>query len=231
MANEKNVYKEVWDTLSKVDVSEHIETKMGLSYLSWAWAWGTLMKYYPEAEYLFDEEKFYPDGSCRVECSVFIRGCERKMWLPVMDNRNNAISNPNSRQISDAKMRCLVKNVSMFGLGHYIYAGEDTPEDVPAKKEEAKAPKAPKAPKTPKTKATPPEENKAVRVAMEALDAVVIPDLGFIKEVNDIETLRGIFAKNKADYEAMGESVFKKIRDDFNKRRAEIKKGSTNGAA
>jgi len=49
--------------------------------------------------------------------------------LPVMDNRNNAISKPTSRQISDTKMRCLVKAISMFGLGSYIYAGEDLPED------------------------------------------------------------------------------------------------------
>jgi hypothetical protein len=257
MATEKNVYKEVWDTLSKVDVSEHTDNKGGLTYLSWAWAWGTLMKHYPEAEYFFEDEKFFPDGSCQVEAGVVIRGNDRRMWLPVMDYRNNAIMNPDARKISDTKMRCLTKCISMWGLGHYIYAGEDLPEDIPPKKEEAKAPKTPKKdkPKAPKTgesakvrkhierqeeireghlvrpdKSEAPQ-NKAVQVAMEALDAVVIPDLGFIKEVNDIETLRGIFAKNKADYEAMGASVFKKIRDDFNKRRAEIKKGSTNGAA
>ena len=27
-------------------------------------------------------------------------------------------------------MRCLVKNLSMFGLGLYIYAGEDLPEEL-----------------------------------------------------------------------------------------------------
>jgi len=43
--------REIWDTLSKIDVSDHVEHKGGLSYLSWAWAWGTLMEYYPEAEY------------------------------------------------------------------------------------------------------------------------------------------------------------------------------------
>ena len=225
MATEKNVYKEVWDVLSKVDVSEHTDDKGGLTYLSWAWAWGTLMKHYPEAEYEIHEEKFFPDNSCEVGCTVIIKGKCRSMWLPVMDYRNNAIMNPDARKISDTKMRCLTKCISMWGLGHYIYAGEDLPEDVPAKKEEAKTPK------TPKAKATPPEENKAVQVAREALDAVVIPDLGFIKEVDDMETLKGIFAHNKADYEAMGDEIFKKIRSDFNKRRAEIKKGSSNGAA
>jgi hypothetical protein len=53
--------------------------------------------------------------------------CHRMMWLPVMDHRNNAIKNPDARKISDTKMRCLVKCLAMFGLGHYIYAGEDVP--------------------------------------------------------------------------------------------------------
>lgn len=32
--------------------------------------------------------------------------------------------------INKAVMRCLVKNLAMFGLGLYIYAGEDLPEDI-----------------------------------------------------------------------------------------------------
>jgi len=47
-----------------------------------------------------------------------------------MDNRNNAVMQPNSRAISDTKMRCLVKAIAMFGLGSYIYAGEDLPQDT-----------------------------------------------------------------------------------------------------
>tara|TARA_R110000824_G_scaffold158571_1_gene332562 strand:- start:90 stop:419 length:330 start_codon:yes stop_codon:yes gene_type:complete len=52
------------------------------------------------------------------------------MWLPVMDNRNKSIANPSSRDISDARMRCLVKAIAMHGLGAYIYAGEDLPQAV-----------------------------------------------------------------------------------------------------
>ena len=51
--------------------------------------------------------------------------------MPVMDHRNNAIANPDARKISDTKMRCLTKCLAMFGLGHYIYAGEDLPEQEP----------------------------------------------------------------------------------------------------
>ena len=62
-----------------------------------------------------------------VYCTVTIDGLSRQMWLPVMDFKNQAISNPDVVQLNKAKMRCLVKCLAMFGLGHYIYAGEDLP--------------------------------------------------------------------------------------------------------
>ena len=117
----------VWTTLSAIDVSKHIEKKGNLSYLSWAYAWGTLMKYYPEASYFYDEPNVDPNGTVEVEVELTIEGITRRMWLPVMDHRNKAIVNPTSRDVSDARMRCLVKCIAMFGLGHYIYAGEDLP--------------------------------------------------------------------------------------------------------
>lgn len=121
----ENSYQGVWGALSKIDVTRHIEKKNGLSYLSWAWAWGVLMREYPHAEYYFPDAEVHGDGTVTVFCTVRIGPCERTMWLPVMDHRNNAIKNPDARKISDTKMRCLVKCLAMFGLGHYIYAGED----------------------------------------------------------------------------------------------------------
>ena len=66
------------------------------------------------------------------------------MWLPVMDNNNYSMKNEpyevvtkyGKRQVAAASMfdinkaymRCLVKNLAMFGLGLYVYAGEDIPE-------------------------------------------------------------------------------------------------------
>ena len=129
-------YNEIWANLSKIDCSDKIEKKMNLSYLSWAWAWGVVMDNYPQAEYRFYEQAEtgvpyiqFPDGTAEVRCRVQIGNCVREMWLPVMDYKNNAIANPNSRQVSDTKKRCLVKCLAMFGLGHYIYAGEDIPRD------------------------------------------------------------------------------------------------------
>lgn len=123
----------VWETLSKIDVSDKIEKKGNLSYLSWAWAWGKLKEHYPESHYTFRDTVFLPDGTVEVWVDMTVVDGEKsqthEMWLPVMDNRNNAIPNPDARKISDTRMRCLVKAIAMFGLGHYIYAGEDIPGD------------------------------------------------------------------------------------------------------
>ena len=117
---------DIWQTLSKIDVSDHIEKKNNLSYLSWAWAWGILMENYPDATYEFLEPETHVNGSMTVFCQVTINKTTRLMWLPVMDFRNKAIPNPDAFAINTAKMRCLVKCLALFGLGHYIYAGEDT---------------------------------------------------------------------------------------------------------
>jgi hypothetical protein len=146
-------FASVWETLSKVDCNEHKQSKNGLSYLSWAWAWGILMEHYPQATYDFLKEERDEFGHVEVWCKVCIGELERLMWLPVMDYKNNAIKNPDLRKVSDTRMRCLTKCISMFGLGHYIYAGEDLPADVeqepeakPAKPAKAEKPKAPPAP-------------------------------------------------------------------------------------
>ena len=135
-------HETVWKTLSSINVNENTEKKGNLTYLSWAWAWGELMNHFPQATYTFTDWEYpngqsyttkdvliYDDGTCSVECELKIGDLVRKMWLPVMDYKNQAITNPNSRSISDTKMRCLVKCIAMFGLGHYIYAGEDLPDE------------------------------------------------------------------------------------------------------
>ena len=70
------------------------------------------------------------NDTAEVNVAVTVEGVTHAMWLPVMDNRNKSIVNPTTRDISDARMRCLVKCIAMFGLGIYIYAGEDLPEST-----------------------------------------------------------------------------------------------------
>jgi|TARA_R110001599_G_scaffold173150_1_gene364879 hypothetical protein len=135
--SEKTTFASIWATLSQVDVSDRIEKKQNLSFLSWSWAWGTLMEHYPQAEYSFQEPESATDGSLMVYCTVTIDGLSRQMWLPVMGFKSQAISNPDVVQLNKAKMRCLVKCLAMFGLGHYIYAGEDLPSAEADKQSEA----------------------------------------------------------------------------------------------
>ena len=136
MQNKKTETKsfphQVWETLSAINVNEKAEKKMGLTYLSWAWAWNALMEHYPENTYQTAEEKYFPNGSCEVGVTVTVKDGDneisRYMWLPVLDHNNKAVPNPDAFLINKNKMRCLVKCISMFGLGLYIYAGEDLPK-------------------------------------------------------------------------------------------------------
>ena len=115
-----------YNELRKINVNEHTEKKGQLTYLSWAWAVDTLLQHDPSAVWEFPEPKYFGD-TVMVFCNVTAVGKTMKMQLPVMDNRNNAISNPDARKISDATMRCLAKCIACFGIGLYIYAGEDLP--------------------------------------------------------------------------------------------------------
>ena len=128
---------QVWKTLSAIDVSNYVEKKNGLTYLSWAWAYGVMMDNYPDLHYCFEEQKCETTNTVEITCTVHIHtGSDRNqmmmrhMWLPVMDFRNKAIANPDMFEINKTKMRCLTKCFAMFGLGHYIYAGEDLPQAV-----------------------------------------------------------------------------------------------------
>ena len=136
----------VFETLSKIDVSDHVEQKMGLSYLSWAWCWQTLKTIYPDTPVpkitkykemlltkngyeLTDREVPYlttPTGTM-VEVTVSIKGVDYTQSLYVMDNRNKVVVNPTIGQINKTIQRCTVKAIAMAGLGLNLYAGEDLP--------------------------------------------------------------------------------------------------------
>ena len=119
--------------LLKINVNNHIEKKGNLSYLSWAWAWAEVLKIDPKAKWVAHEwndrpAMFLPDGTAMVKVSVTINDDTKTCVLPVMNNRNQAIQNPDAFAVNTATMRCMAKAIAMFGLGLYIYAGEDLPE-------------------------------------------------------------------------------------------------------
>ena len=47
-----------------------------------------------------------------------------------VDSQRLRKEQPDMFDVNKAIMRCLVKNLAMFGLGLYVYAGEDLPEDA-----------------------------------------------------------------------------------------------------
>lgn len=145
-----------FEKLNAINVNDKTEVKdngqVKLTYLSWAWAWQECKKQFPDASYeiekfennlpyVYDENTGY-----MVFTKVTIEGITHEMWLPVMDEKNKAMKDKSytyktkygEKEVAPATMfdinktimRCLTKNLAMFGLGIYIYAGEDLPEDV-----------------------------------------------------------------------------------------------------
>lgn len=147
-----NENKSVFETLFEINVNDHIEKKKDLTYLSWPYAWAEVKKKYPNANYkihLFGEKQlpyvFDESTGYMVFTSVTIENLTHTMWLPVMDSANKTMKSKsytyNTKfkkdiiveaatmfDVNKTIMRCLVKNLAMFGLGLYIYSGEDLPE-------------------------------------------------------------------------------------------------------
>ena len=142
MKKEEN-NKSVFEVLNAIDCNEHVEKKNDLSYLSWAWAWQIVKKNYPDAFYTIYENAsglfYHTDGkTCWVKTGVTINGLEHIEYLPVMDFKNKSISlnAVTSFDVNKAIQRSLTKAVARHGLGLYIYAGEDLPEEVKMQKAE-----------------------------------------------------------------------------------------------
>ncbi|HYD33094.1 MAG TPA: DUF1071 domain-containing protein [Methylophilaceae bacterium] len=117
-----------YEELRKINVSEHTEKKNNLTYLSWAWAVDVLLLQDPTATWEYAEPKRFGD-TLMVFCTVHAFGKSMTAQLPVMDHRNKAIANPDAFSVNTAMQRCLAKAIALHGLGLYIYAGEDLPED------------------------------------------------------------------------------------------------------
>jgi len=116
-------------TLSKINVNQHTEKKGRFTYLSWTFPVSETMKADPMTVWAFREPMVFPDGTMMVHCDVTMFNKSIYMFLPVMNNQNKAIPKPNAFDVNSAMMRCLVKAIAAHGLGLYIYAGEDLPEE------------------------------------------------------------------------------------------------------
>jgi len=136
--------KSTFEKLSAINVNAHVEKKSNLTYLSWAWAWSETKKACPDATYRIGNVDYDEDLGFMCHTTVTIEGETLEMWLPVMDGANKSmlkksytyqtrygektVEAATTFDINKTIMRCLVKNLAMFGMGIYIYAGEDLPE-------------------------------------------------------------------------------------------------------
>lgn len=115
--------------LRLINVTDHIEKKNGLSYLSWSYAVDNLLQQDPMATWDFPEPTYYGE-TMMVYCNVHAFGKTIRMHLPVMDYKNQALKNPNAVDINKAMMRCLAKCIACYGIGLHIYSGSDLPDDA-----------------------------------------------------------------------------------------------------
>lgn len=146
-----NKDNKTFEKLKQIDISPFVKQKNKLSYISWAIAWRLVIDVCPDATY---ELKTFDDGvPCKitpfgafVSTTVTIDGVTREMTLPVLDGANKSLkAEPykyttkygdksvdalNAFDINKAQMRCLVKNLGVFGLGLDLYIGYDLPEDL-----------------------------------------------------------------------------------------------------
>jgi hypothetical protein len=117
-----------FNELRLINVNEHTEKKGKFTYLSWTWAVDTLLQNDPSATWTFGDPVYFNE-SVMVFCTVTAMGKSMTCQMPVLNHQNKAIPNPNAMDVNTAMMRCLVKTISLFGIGLYIYAGEDLPEE------------------------------------------------------------------------------------------------------
>lgn len=191
-----------FEEIYSLNVNDKTEKKGQLTYLSWAWAWAEFKKKYPKATYTVDKfDGTYCTGNEKlgwmVRTEVFADELCYEMWLPIMDMRNNAILSPKMTDVNKTIMRCLTKNLAMFGLGLYIYAGEDLPEDEDEPQVKPIQNKPSTAPKT----------NDKPKLVKPLTRSELIAEYGLENPEKTVVWLEGRFGKNFQDFD--GEDTIK----------------------
>jgi hypothetical protein len=116
--------------LRKINVNEHTEKKGKFTYLSWSWAVDQLLQQDPTATWTYGDPVYFAE-TLMVFCSVTAFGKTMTAQMPVINNQNKAIQNPDAMAVNTAMQRCLVKAIALHGLALYIYSGEDLPDEDP----------------------------------------------------------------------------------------------------
>jgi hypothetical protein len=215
--------------LQSVNMNELLEKKGNLSYLSWAHAWGEALKIDPAATFhvsTFDRgdgvTQVYMDvnGTALVWVTVTLNGKPMTCQLPVMDNKNKAITNPDAFAVNTAIMRCMVKAIALHGLGLYVYKGEDLPDEDA--KEDKPAPKP-----APKVEPKPQQRDWTVKVneGSDWVSDVCVATAKLLDETMSKADVMQIFQVNRAQFDKLKTasksdyddlmSVFKQKKEKF----------------
>jgi hypothetical protein len=237
--------KTSWEILSAVDVGDKIEKKNGLSYLSWAWAWGVLKQHFPYAgftkhtapngmPYFIDAQGY---AFVKVTVALHYDGStDITEMLPVLDHRNKPIQGPNAFEVNNALQRCLAKAIAYHGLGHYIYAGEDVPQEAVGGPPDGQVSVSAPTPAKAATNASAggslpmvdPDGNSTSGGDSPQLVASVFTN--FIPHCKDEKSLTQFYTKNKlgiAFLKDRDEALHKSVMDAFAARKAAIKSQPT----
>ena len=211
MEEKKVTFKEIFNTLSALNLNEYIEKKKSdngteLSYVSWASALEVLLKHYPNSTYEIHEEApnrmcFYDeDLGYLVKTSVTVEGHTRSMSLPVMNYANKIMFDHQYKytvrgtektveaatyfDINTNVMRCLVKNLALFGLGIYVYRGEDLPS----------------------------EEAKEFKKKKSEAEEKIMPELQAAQSAEEVEAIKAKYADEISKYPDLRQAFLDKCR-------------------
>ena len=219
-----------FNALYSLNLNDKTEKKNGLTYLSWAYAWSEFRKVHPSASYRIIKNPqnnlpyFVDDLGIIVYTEVTADDLTYEMWLPVMDSANKSMKlQPYTYYVYDRYnkqniekkveaatmfdinktiMRCLVKNLAMFGLGLYIYAGEDLPEETIENTSEPEPANKPKRTYTKRTTtaAAPVEKYGHIKAALQAttnMDALLALYNQHKNEVEGNPEIKALFTQRR----------------------------------
>ena len=225
-----------FDALYNMNLGDKVEKKDNLSYLTWSEAWKAFREVYPSATFRVitnpDTNLPYfmdPQLGIMVFTEVTADEQTQQCFLPVLnssmkpmrlepynyqvwDKKNNrqierTCEAANMFDINKTIMRCLVKNLALYGLGLKLYQGEDIPsessDDAATNAAEQK-----KATTTRRTKATPapaPQPQDRFSVIKNAIASVpntdALLDL-YLQHQNEVEgnaEIKHLFSQRKLE--------------------------------
>ena len=104
-----------WSQLKKIDVEKEkmVKQKGKYSYISWAMAWSALCDIYPDSTFeKHCNEQGFPyfkdeQGYCFTKVTVTVKGKSVTEMLPVLNNYNKPIKNPDSMDVNTSLQRCM----------------------------------------------------------------------------------------------------------------------------